>query len=317
MLNKLSRHNLRIFITGFCMGLADLVPGISGGTIALLGGVYYRFMKAIGSIDLSLLPLLWKGQWRLFWQRVDGGFLCLLLGGIAVAAISASKLIHYLLEHQGIAMGSLFLGLILTATFGLINTLRDKQAFRWDFFILGVLLSVSIGLLPNATGMQTVDGWQYLLVFGAGFVAISAMVLPGVSGSFILLMLGVYPLIIASIANSNLPILGAFLAGCGIGILLACRVIAWLLRDYLAVTMSLLTGLMLGSTNALWPWKQTLVYRMDSAGKAVPIVEENLLPNVYTSLTGQDHQIVLASIVFAVAVILVWKFGRVNLDDLD
>ncbi len=298
------------------MGLADLVPGISGGTVALLGGVYYRLMQAISRVDHTLLPLLLKGRWKTLWQRVDGYFLVLLLCGMALAAIGAAQLIHYLLAHQPIVMGSLFLGLIMSASMMLLSGLHRQQLLKLHYCIIGILISLSIGMLPNATGVQSVVGWQYLWVFGAGFLAISAMVLPGISGSFILLMLGMYPLIIGSIANFNIAILLVFFSGCLMGILLACRVIAWLLSQYLATTMSLLTGLMIGSSSTLWPWKQTLVYRMDSNNNAVPVVEENLSPWVYTSITGQENQWLIALVVFALAALLVWRFGRITLSDM-
>jgi putative membrane protein len=316
MSNPLEPHSTRIFLTGFIMGMADLVPGISGGTVALLGGIYARLLGAISAFNLSSLKMLLTGRWLQLWQQVDGRFLLTLLLGIASAIFGVAKILHYLLDHYPIIMWSLFLGLVFTAGIMLLRTLYKEQCLVFGYVLLGFLISGLLAQLPMHSGWDVVSGWGYLALFAAGAIAICAMILPGVSGSFILLLLGFYPLIIASLASINIPVLAVFALGCVIGLMSFSRLLNWLLRHYLGATMSALTGLMLGSAIKLWPWKYTLAYRLSSSGEQVPLVQENLWPWNYSALTGIAHELPIALIVMLIAAVLVIRFGQFKLQGL-
>ena len=316
-MNKpVSSFSLRTLITGFLMGTADLVPGISGGTVALLGGVYGRLLAAISAVNAQVLRLVLTGQWRAAWQHIDAGFLATLFLGMAIAFLGVAKAIHYLLDYHPIIMWSLFLGLIFTAGVMLLKELQKHKNLSIVFLFSGFLVSALLAQLPVQNAWDAVSGWQYLGLLLAGSIAVSAMILPGISGSFILLLLGVYPLIIASLATLNIPIIGVFFIGCVIGLLSFSRLISWLLKNYTGATMSALTGLMLGSALKLWPWKYTLAYRLNSSGEQVPLLQENLWPWNYSALTGIDHELPMALVAMIVAVVLVARFGQIKLQGL-
>ena len=316
-MNKpVASFSLRTLITGFLMGTADLVPGISGGTVALLGGLYGRLLAAISAVNGKALRLVLRGQWRAAWQLVDAGFLATLFLGMAMALLSAAKALDYLLEYHPIMMWSLFLGFIFTAGVMLLRELQRHNSLAMLFLFAGFLISALLAQMPVQTAWDTVSGWQYLGLLVAGSIAVSAMILPGISGSFILLLLGVYPFMIASLASLNIPVLGVFVIGCVIGLLSFSRLVSWLLKHYRGATMSSLTGLMLGSALKLWPWKYTLTYRLNSAGEQVPLLQENLSPWNYTALTGIAHELPIALISMLVAAVLVARFGQIKLQDL-
>ena len=310
------KHPLRVYLTGFFMGMADLVPGISGGTVALLGGIYGRLINAISACGPTTVKDILQGRWQKAFNDIDLGFLIVLFAGIGSALLGVAKIIHYLLETQPVMMWSLFLGLVVSAGVLLLRELQRQQMLSIAFVASGFIVSALLAQLPVQSAWENVTGWQYLGVMAAGAIAISAMILPGISGSFILLLLGVYPLIIAATATLQIPILAVFALGCLIGITSFSRVVSWLLQNYAGATMSVLTGLMLGSTLKLWPWKYTLSYRINSSGEQVPLLQENMLPWEYSSMTGIDHELAIAIIAVLVAAALVWRFGQIKLKDL-
>ena len=317
LMNKpVSSFSLSTLITGFLMGTADLVPGISGGTVALLGGIYARLLAAISAVNAQALRLVLSGQWRAAWQHVDAGFLGTLLLGMAIAFLGVAKAIHYLLDYHPIIMWSLFLGLVFTAGVMLLKTLQKHQSLAIAWLLAGFLVSALLAQLPVQDAWDSVSGWQYLGLFLAGSIAVSAMILPGISGSFILLLLGVYPFMIASLSTLNIPVLGVFVLGCVMGLLSFSRFISWLLKNYTSATMSALTGLMLGSALKLWPWKYTLTYRLNSSGEQIPLLQENLWPWNYSALTGINHELPMALVAMIVAAVLVARFGQIKLQDL-
>ena len=306
----------RIFITGMLMGAADLVPGISGGTVALLSGIYGRLLSAIGRFDLHLVGLLVRGHLVKAWHHVDGLFLMNLALGIGSALLLLSKLITWLLLVQPLIMWSLFLGLILVASGLLLKELLAQQSLRLVWLSLGVAVSVSLANMPVLAVVDGFSGWGYVWLMAAGALAISAMILPGISGSFILLIIGVYPYLIGRLAALDIQVIAIFALGCGVGLLTFSRLVSYLLNHYMASVMSLLTGLMIGSAVKLWPWKHTITYRLNSSGADVPLQQENLLPWTYSQMTGLEHQLMASLIVFLLAAALVFKFGRIRLQDL-
>jgi len=307
----------RIFVTGMLMGAADLVPGISGGTVALLSGIYGRLLAAIGCFShVDLLKLLWRFQVVKAWRYMDGLFLMNLSLGIVIALVGLSKLITWLLLVQPLLMWSLFSGLIIMASILLLQELKAKRQLHRSWLVVGLGVSLVLANMPVLQLVDGFSGWGYLWLMAAGALAITAMILPGISGSFILLMLDIYPFLLASLAALDMQVIAVFACGCGLGLLAFSRVIGYLLKQHTAAVMSLLAGLMTGSVVKLWPWKHTLTYRLNSAGSEVPLQQENLMPWVYSQMTGIDNQLIWCLLVACLAAFLVAKFGRIQLQDL-
>ena len=288
-----------VFCKGLVMGAADVVPGVSGGTIALLTGIYQRLLDAISSVDAEAIRLLIKFEIKEFWKHVDGTFLLSLLSGIAFSILVLAKVITELLINHPIEIWSLFFGLVIISA-----VLVAKKIEKWDltriiFLILGVIIAFTVtSLSPSNTSDS------YLFIFLSGAIAICAMILPGISGSFILLILGKYEFIMHSLKEFNLSIILVFAAGCLTGILSFSKVISWFLKHYFDVTMALLAGFMLGSLNKIWPWKEVLSTRINSKGEEVPFMENNISPEYFSQINNGSSAHVLEAITLMVFAIV-------------
>ncbi|WPP53162.1 DUF368 domain-containing protein [Catalinimonas niigatensis] len=277
------RKYIQLFFKGLAMGSADVVPGVSGGTIAFITGIYGTLLDAIKSFNLEAIQLLLKFKVKEFWQHINGNFLLILLSGIALSIITFAKLIHHLLEYYPIQLWSFFFGLVIIAAVSV-----SREITRWR---VGVILSGIIGiaiafLITLATPAETPTANWFIFLSGA--VAICAMILPGISGSFILLILGKYAYILEAINERDLGIIAVFGIGCVVGLLSFARVISWLLHKYHDVAVALLAGFMIGSLNKIWPWKEVLQTRIDSKGEEVPFITKNVLPEAYFEATAMD-----------------------------
>ena len=251
------------YIKGMAMGAADIVPGVSGGTIALIAGIYERLINALGSIGPSL--------WQVFraegglrgllavWRQVDATFLLFLLLGIASSFATLAGMIKHLLDHQPLLIWSFFFGLVVATVFLLLAEIKRWNIGRMLLFLAGLISAVVISSLPI---MTTTPSLPYL--FFAGAVAICAMILPGVSGSFILLLLGAYDAVLEAVDTMNLRILLTVIAGMATGLLLFTRALKWLLAHYYQATLALLTGFIAGSLVKVWPWKVDALGTLDS-----------------------------------------------------
>lgn len=282
------------------MGAADIVPGVSGGSIALIAGIYQELLNSINSFTLDNLKLLIKGGFKPFFKSVNGSFLLSLLMGILTSIFALSQLITYLMRDHPIPLWSFFTGLILVSAFLILRDIK-----RWH---LGVVLAVLIGTgiaywVTNLPPTTTPNAIWFTFVSGA--IAICAMILPGISGSFILLILGQYEAILQAVTERNFLKLFVFAAGCAVGILSFSRVVSWLLKKYHSATIGLLSGFMLGSVNELWPWKIVTAWRTSSSGEQKPFLTENILPGSYLEQVGQQPQIVAAVLAFAFGIGLV------------
>ncbi len=287
------------------MGGADIVPGVSGGSIALITGIYEKLLDSIKAIDLDALKLLLKAQWRPFWEKVNGNFLLSLLAGILTSIFLLSRLITYLIENHPIPLWSFFCGLIIISA---VLILRDIKKWRWL-----TIVAITIGFLIAfwVTNLPLMDSDESLLyTFLAGSIAICAMILPGISGSFILLILGQYEYILKAVNEKNLLTIFVFGLGCVLGLLSFSRLISWLLKNYHASTIGMLSGFMLGSINEIWPWKNVLSYRMSSTGIQKPFITENLLPQHYLVETGEDPLVLFAFLAFFFGLFLVIGIER-------
>ncbi|MGB3665721.1 MAG: DUF368 domain-containing protein [Bermanella sp.] len=261
------------FLKGMAMGAADIVPGVSGGTIALLTGIYERLIGAIKSVGLDTLVTLKDKGIKAAWQEIDGNFLLSILAGAATSIILLSKILHYLIETQPIMLWSFFFGLVLASVVYVMRQVTKWNALRLSWLALGTVVAALISLSPAAVLEPTP-----LSLFFAGSIAICAMILPGISGSFILLLMGMYSVVLGAVKSFDVVSLGFFAGGCLVGIMLFSRVLSWLLQHYHHATMALLSGFMLGALVKLWPWKQVNSYRENSAGQQVPFIESPIWP---------------------------------------
>ncbi|WP_144606140.1 DUF368 domain-containing protein [Algoriphagus algorifonticola] len=291
---------LLTYLKGMAMGAADIVPGVSGGSIALITGIYQRLLDSINAFTGDNLKLLLKFELKGFYKSVNGSFLLSLLLGIMTSIFTLSKLITWLMDEHPIPLWSFFCGLILISAFIIL-----KEIKRWH---LGVVISLLIGTAMAwwVTGLPPTTSPDALwFTFVAGAIAICAMILPGISGSFILLILGKYETVLAAVSEKDILTLGLFASGCAVGLLAFSRVVSWLLRKFYSTTIGLLSGFMLGSINKLWPWKVVTQYRTSSSGEEKPFLTENILPSEYMAQVGAEPNLAWAIIGFAGGIVLV------------
>ena len=237
-------------LKGIAMGAADVVPGVSGGTIAFITGIYTELVESIKRINGASLKLLFTGKIAAFWKAVNANFLLTLVGGIAVSILSLARLITHLLATQPILVWALFFGLVLASTW-----VVSKDIGRWNMktvtsFAVGAAVAFYITV---ATPAQTPDTLWFIFLCGA--IAICAMILPGISGSFVLVLLGKYFYVMEAVKEMNLTVIAVFICGATLGITSFSRALSYTLRHFHDVTIALLAGFMLGSLNKVWPWK--------------------------------------------------------------
>ncbi|MEG1586488.1 MAG: DUF368 domain-containing protein [Bacteroidales bacterium] len=265
-----------LLLKGIGMGAADVVPGVSGGTIAFIVGIYEELINSIKSINMNSLRLLFTFHLKEFWKAVNGNFLLSVVSGILISIFSLAKLITYLLENHPVMVWAFFFGLVLASTYVVSKRIRKFSLSRWITFLAG---AVAAYFITVATPASTPEGLWFIFISGA--IAICAMILPGISGSFILVLLGKYFYIMSAVKSLNIPIIITFACGAAIGIISFSNVLSWLLKKYHDLTIALLAGFMLGSLNKVWPWKETLETYIDSHGVTRPLIEANIAPNVY------------------------------------
>lgn len=290
-----------LFLRGVAMGAADAVPGVSGGTVAFISGIYEELVDSIRRITPQAAVILFKQGPVAFWQHINGTFLVVLIGGILASLASFARLAIYLLNNHPAMLWAFFFGLIVSSSVWMI-----RQVPRWDAGKIAVLW-VGAAVAFTLTLVTPVEAeMTYLTIFLAGSIAICAMILPGISGSFILLLMGMYAPIMGAIKSFDLSIIGLFLGGCVIGLLSFSHLLGWMFRRFHDLTLALLTGFMLGSLNKVWPWKFTTAYRINSHGESVPLVQENVMPGSYQALTGDDPYLLLAVMLMLFGAALVY-----------
>lgn len=285
------KEYILLFLKGVGMGGADIVPGVSGGTIAFITGIYEELLNSIKSFDKNAIQLLLAWKIADLWKYINGNFLATLVAGIFLSILSLVNLIHFLLNHHPIELWSFFFGLIIISTLVI-----SRQIIHWraNGIIAGIAGIIIAFFITGATPAVTPE--NYLFVFFSGAIAICAMILPGISGSFILLILGKYEFIIESVKDLNVPVIAVFGLGCVFGLLSFSRLVAWLLKKYHDVTVALLAGFMIGSLNKIWPWKETISTRLNSKGDFIPLIQKNLWPTEYMEKVGEP--LVLQALLF-------------------
>lgn len=291
---------LLLYLKGVAMGAADVVPGVSGGTIAFISGIYEELIDSLRRINWSAVKV-WRAEGlAAAWRHINGSFLLAVFAGVASSLLSLARIIRYAMETHPVLVWAFFFGLVCAS---IIYVARQLERWRLPEFAglaVGTALALAVALANPA---QLPDTWW--MIFLAGAIAICAMILPGISGSFILLLMGLYSTFLQAISDFDVATLGIFLAGCGFGLLAFSHVLSWLLRRYHGLTLATLTGFLLGSLQMIWPWKHTLSFYENRHGELEPLVQQSVSPGQYADLTGSDPQVALAVFAAFSGVILV------------
>ena len=292
------------------MGAADVVPGVSGGTIAFITGIYEELLNSIRSVNGEAVKLLLKFRLADLWKHINGSFLVVLIGGILFSIALLARVVLFLLNNYPELLWSFFFGLIVASA-----VVVSKKITRWTWgVILAGLLGTAIAYYVTvATPTQTPEAYWFIFLSGA--IAICAMILPGISGSFLLVLLAKYEFILNAVKDLKLDIIAVFGVGCVTGILTFSHVLNWMLRHYHNITVALLTGFMVGSLNKVWPWKQTLETYTDRHGEVKPLVQENVLPGTYEAVVGQESYLVYGIALALFGFFLVYLIDRFTDDN--
>ncbi len=299
---------LVISLKGMAMGAADVVPGVSGGTIAFISGIYEELLSSISSVNFGTLKLLKSEGIKVAWRAINGNFLSALLLGIFISIISLARLISWLLEHKPILVWSFFFGLVLASIIYI-----GKQISKWSALTIFLLL-LGTGIAYYITTLEPLisENSSPLFLFLAGALAICAMILPGISGAFILVLLGAYKPVLEAIHTKDLKLLGILVFGAFIGLLSFSKALNWLFNHYRNYTLAILTGFILGSLNKIWPWKETLTWRFNSHGVKVAFNEQSISPFSFEGDSQLTGAFLLAIIGFVIIILLEWIANSSN-----
>ncbi|SHJ50562.1 putative membrane protein [Flavobacterium haoranii] len=323
-MRKIFPDYLLITLKGIAMGAADVVPGVSGGTIAFISGIYQELIDSINKINIGTLKTLKNNGFKAAWGSVNGNFLLALLSGIAISVLTFSKIITHLLETQPILVWSFFFGLVIASIVFIWKEITHWHLKGIIALLIGTILSYYITI---AEPTSSPDSYPYL--FLSGFLAIIAMILPGVSGAFILLLMGSYQTVIGTInqlregltqMNTDLLLqaftkLAVFAGGAILGLKLFSRVLTWMFAHHKNTTLAMLIGFMIGSLNKIWPWKEVLETRVNSHGETVPFIERSILPIEFVGEPKIFGAIIMALIGFFLIFgleKLAFKLGKTN-----
>ncbi|MFD2566169.1 DUF368 domain-containing protein [Pseudotenacibaculum haliotis] len=281
-----------ISLKGMSMGAADVVPGVSGGTIAFISGIYEELLTSISSFNLGLIGVLRKEGIKAVWNKVNGNFLLALFIGIAISIVSLAKAIKWLLENEPVLLWSFFFGLVLASIIYIAKQITNWNGVTILYSILGIAFGYAITVIPSVSSQEA----NLLFLFFAGAIASCAMILPGISGSYILLLMGAYATVMTAVTDRDLVVIAVVAVGVIVGLLSFSRVLKWLFSKYKNIMLAALMGIMIGSINKIWPWKETVTTYTDRHGEVKPLLEKSILPGSYEG----DPQIMMA-VVLAVA----------------
>ena len=297
---------LVLSLKGIAMGAADVVPGVSGGTIAFISGIYEELIISINNVNISLLKTFYKDGFKAGWKQLNGNFLIALFLGIGISIVSLAKGLKWLLENEPVLLWSFFFGLVLASILFV-----GKQITKWNLWvviglIVGTFIAFYITTLPSLSSNHS-----YWFLFLAGALAICAMILPGISGAFILVLLGAYGPVLDALNNRDIKTLAIIGCGAIVGILSFSKLLKWLFKHYHNLTLAILTGFIFGSLNKIWPWKKVLTTRLNSKGVEVPVLEESISPLSFEGEPKIALAIVLMIIGF-LTILVLEKIGSKN-----
>lgn len=295
-----NRNFLQYFIItlkGMGMGVAELVPGVSGGTIAFVAGIYEEFISSINNVNLATFKILQKDGFKPFWKALNGNFLVALFAGMLISIVSFSSLIKWLFEFHTITIWSFFFGLVLASILIVGKEIKKWTSLTIILLVVSAAAAYFITTLPPSANS---DSLPYL--FMSGVIAICAMILPGISGAFILVLLGSYQTVLEAVHERDFKIIITVALGCLVGLLSFARLLKWMFNNHKNITLAVLTGFIAGSLNKIWPWKET-IGTLKFGDKIKPI-EESILPSSYDGDPQLTYAIIAAIIGFSLIFIL-------------
>jgi putative membrane protein len=290
------------FIKGLAMGAANVIPGVSGGTVALVTGIYERLINALKACNLSALRLLLKRDFDGFFRHIDGQFLFALLAGVGVSVFSLAKLFKFLLANHEVPTMAFFFGLILLSVWYVGRTVSQWTPGAIIALLIGIAIAVGIALLAPAS-----ENGAPLYLFVCGVVAICSMILPGLSGSFVLIMMGNYALVLGAVSSLNLSVLIPIALGCAIGLVAFAQILGWVLKRFHDQTIALMTGFVAGSLVVIWPFKNKLTALIERVGKPVKEIVTGYdwyLPELAQSQTW------IALVMAVIGMLAIWLMER-------
>lgn len=299
------REHIANFLKGFAMGVANVIPGVSGGTIALLTGIFERLINALKSFDVEAVRLLLKFKFREFAQHVDFGFLLSVFFGVGVSIISVAKLLEFLFQSYPVYVWSFFFGLILVSVWFVGKSIGKIDVVAAVSFVIGAAVAFGLSVMNPAT--ENTAFW-YLIICGA--VAVCSMILPGLSGSFVLILMGNYQLImIYAVSHFDMKIIIPVAIGVVVGLLAFSHFLSWLLSRYARQTMAVLTGFIFGSLGTIWPWKNPVYLMQDGAevlknGKPIIQSYQMYFPQEFSA------EVAIAIVLMAAGMAALWALER-------
>jgi len=296
-----------LVLKGMGMGAADVVPGVSGGTIAFITGIYEELVHSIKNINYKTISTLWKEGLPAFWKAVNGSFLLSVVGGILISVLTLARILEYLLVNHPILIWSFFFGLVIGSAIFVARSIE-----KWNTWtVISGMAGIAIAwIITSFTPAETSEAYWFIFLSGA--LAICAMILPGISGSFILLLLGKYQFILAALNEGKISILAVLLTGALTGIIALSHLLSWLLEKFHHLTIAMLAGFMIGSLNKIWPWKITVETYIDSHGEIQPLLQDNVLPARFITETGTDPQILWAVLLALAGFLLIFMFEGIS-----
>lgn len=303
-----SKSYAGLTLRGMLMGVADAVPGVSGGTIAFMTGIYAELIYSLKQCGPEAVKKLFSEGFAAAWEHINGAFLLSVFGGIIVSIISVSHLVVFVLDNYPDLLWAFFFGLIAAAVWSVVRHIEKWSVSAVLAFIVGSFIAYYVTIM-TPTHVEATN----LMIFVSGMIAICAMILPGISGSFILLLLGMYAPMLNAVKSIEVSTLALFATGCATGLLAFSRVLNWMFDRHKTLTLALLGGFMLGSLNKVWPWKLTIESVVDRHGKVIPLIQDNVLPRTFENATGLSSHLSISIILMLAGVFMVFlleKFGN-------
>jgi putative membrane protein len=286
------KFNKSLFFKGMLMGIAEIIPGVSGGTLAFITGIYKELIDSIKSINLDSLKLLFQLQLKKFWLQINGNFLSTLLVGMVVSILLLSRFITFLLDFHQFKIWGFFFGLIISSALIIFKSINKLNSVSLLFLFAGLVLSAYISLVaPSSTPNNNI------FIFLSGAIAISAMILPGISGSFILLFLSKYEFILSSLNSFEINVILVFLAGCVTGLVTFSRLLSYLFKNFYDNVVGLLVGFLFGSLIKIWPFYEVIEFNQDNE----PLYTNPVFPN-----SSQTTEIIYFIFFLIIGILSIW-----------
>jgi putative membrane protein len=286
------KFNKSLFFKGMLMGIAEIIPGVSGGTLAFITGIYKELIDSIKSINLDSLKLLFQLQLKKFWHQINGNFLSTLLVGMVVSILLLSRFITFLLDFHQFKIWGFFFGLIISSALIIFKSINKLNSVSLLFLLAGLVLSAYISLVaPSSTPNNNI------FIFLSGAIAISAMILPGISGSFILLFLSKYEFILSSLNSFEINVILVFLAGCVTGLVTFSRLLSYLFKNFYDNVVGLLVGFLFGSLIKIWPFYEVIEFNQDNE----PLYTNPVFPN-----SSQTTEIIYFIFFLIIGIFSIW-----------